>query len=383
MEDISSLLERFFESKKNNTKQYFDVDEIISLIDYFLDIDDVLNLKAVFELGYHLYPENINFRISLCRFHIEIGDVGGAMKMIDNIGILRDKEVDLMRIECYCELNRFNEALDLVKVLTNEDSPYLEDAIVLMACKMNDVENNNHNKTYHLIKHALTLFPDNLSLKSELCFNLELQGKTKEALSFCHELINENPYSAELWYMQGRLYSLCADFERSIESLDFALTCINKNEDPEMEYEIKLMKAYCLYKNKSYDEAIAVYDELTSCDEFSESDVNPVLAECYIKMEEYEKAYQILKPMADVDRKNQEDKFSLYGNLIYCCFETGRRKEAIDLLCDMIKLFPGSIIEYLSTFNIPREQLMKSYKEENFIIDDLARKYLNCSLHNN
>ncbi|MDR0699938.1 MAG: multidrug transporter [Tannerella sp.] len=381
MENLSSLLERFFESKKNNTKQYFDVDEIVSLIDYFLDKDDMSNLKMVVELGHELHPDDIDFKISLCKTLITIEDFGSAIKMIDNIGGLRNKNIDLMRIECYCELDRFDEILDLIDELTDEDSPYLEDAIVLTACKMNDMENNNHNETYNLIKHALTMFPDNPVLKSELCYNLELQGKTKEALSICHELINEDPYSAETWYMQGRLYSLCADFERSVDSLDFALTCINENEDPVLEYEIKLMKAYCLYKNESYNKAIVVYEELISCSEFVDSEVNPFLAECYMNIEEYEKAYQILKSM--IGRKDLEDEVTLYGNFIYCCIETERRKEAVDILSDTLKLFPGSILEYLSTLNMTREQLMDSYNEKNYIIGNLARKYLNCNLHNN
>jgi tetratricopeptide (TPR) repeat protein len=381
MGNLSSLLKRFFESKKNNTKQYFDADEIVLLIDYFLDKDDVSNLKAVVELGYELHSNDINFKISLCKTLITIEDFDSAIKMIDNIGDIRDKNIDLMRIECYCELDRLDETLDLIDKLTTENSPYLEDAIVRTVCMMNDMENSNHRETYNLIKHALTMFPDSLALKSELCYNLELQGKTKEALILCHELINEDPYSAEIWYMQGRLYSLCANFERSVDSLDFALTCISEDEDPELEYEIKLMKAYCLYKNESYNKAIAVYEELTSYNEFVDSDVNPFLAECYMNLEEYEKAYRILKRM--IGHKDVEDEVSLYGNLIYCCIETERRKEAIDILSDTLKLFPGSILEYLSTLNKTREQLTDSYNERNYIIDDLARRYLNCNLHNN
>lgn len=286
-----------------------------------------------------------------------------------------------MRIECYCELGRVEETFKLIDELTVGNSPYLEDAIVRAVCKMNDMDDMNHNETYNLIKHALTMFPGSLTLKSELCYNLELQGKTKEALTLCRELIDEDPYSAEIWYMQGRLYSLCADFERSVDSLDFALTCINGNEDPELEYEIKLTKAYCLYKNESYSKAITVYEELTSCDEFVDSDVNIFLAECYMNMEEYEKAYQILKRM--VGHKDLEDEISFYGNLIYCCIETERRKEAVDILGYTLKLFPGNIFEYLSKLNMTQEQLMDSCNEENYTVGDLARRYLNCNLHNN
>jgi tetratricopeptide (TPR) repeat protein len=225
------------------------------------------------------------------------------------------------------------------------------------------------------------MFPDNPTLKSELCFNLELQGKAKEALTLCRELINEDPYAVEVWYMQGRLYALCADFEKAVDSLDFALTCIRKNE--ELEYEIKLMKAYCLYKNESYRKAISTYEELVSYDELARSEVEPFLAECYMSLGDFEKAYDILKHT--IGYEDLEDEISVFGNFIYCCIETERRKEAIDILGEVLKRFPTGILEYLSALNILREQLSLPYAGKKNIMrtGDLARKYLESNLHNN
>ncbi|MDR2681157.1 MAG: tetratricopeptide repeat protein [Tannerella sp.] len=379
MNNISSLLERFLKSRKSNTTPYFEEDELVSLIDYFLDKDDAPNLKAVIELGYKLYPDSVGFGISLCKTLVAIEDYKSALKLADDIGIKGNKDIDLIRLECYCELDRRDEAIGLIDELTALDSPYLEDAVYHTACVMNDME-KYYQDTCTFIQHALTMFPDNLSLKSELCFNLELQGKTKEALTLCHELLDEDPYSAEIWYMQGRLYSLCADFERAVDSLDFALTCINETEDSDLEYEIKLMKAYCLYKNESYQKAIAIYEELTSYEDFDNSEVELFLAECFMNMEEYEKAYHILKPV--IGNNDLEDEVSVYGNFIYCCIETERRKEAIEVLSEALRLFPNRILEYLSTLNMTRDQLTEAYADES-IIGELARKYLNSNLHNN
>ncbi len=381
MKNISSLLKRFFESQKSNTNPYFDVDEIVSLIDHFLNKDDVSNLKTAIELGYKLHPDDIGFKISLCKTLVSIEDFDSAIKLINNIGLRNNKDLDLMRLECYYELDRYHEALALIHKLTAENSEYLEDAIVQAACIMNDMEKYQQD-TYDFIMRALTMFPDNLTLKSELCFSLELQGKTKEALTRCRELISEDPYAAETWYMQGRLYSLCADFEKAVDSLDFALTCIHQNE--ELEYEIKLMKAYCLYKNESYQKAISTYEELISYDEFVSSEVEPLLAECYMGLGSYEKAYHILKHA--IDLKDLEDEVSVFGNFIYCCIETERHKEALDILSETLIRFPTSILKYLSTLNIKKNQLSLEYTgKENIPLKagDLARKYLESNLHNN
>jgi pentatricopeptide repeat protein len=381
---LSSLLKRFLESQKTNTPQYFDVDEIVSLIHYFLDVDDLVNLNSVVELGYRLHPDDISFKTALCQTLIAIEDYNSALKLLDNIGNIRSKSLHLMRIECYCELDRYDDAISLIDKLTAKKSPYLEDVMVQAISIMND-RDNRRPETYALIKRALRILPDSLPLKTELCFNLELQGKTKEALALCHELIDEDPYATDLWYMQGRLYSLCADFERAIEALDYALTCITAFKDFDMEYEIKLMKAYCLYKNESYDKAIAVYEDLAMYEEFTGAEVDPFLAECYMSLEQYEDAYRILRRIAG--HEDLEDEVAVYGNLIYCCIETGRREEAIDILSEMLKNYPGGILEYLSALSTAKDDEPAdgddAFADENNTAGDLARTYLNSNLHNN
>ncbi len=380
MDDISSLLERFLSTQKNGLISYFDVDEIVSLINHFLEKDDVLNLKTVIELGYELHPDDIGFKIALCKTLASMEDFNSAIKLIDEININGNKDLDLIRLECYCELDKYDEAVRLIDDLTVKSSPYLEDAVTHMACVLNDIDKYQEN-AYRFIQHALTMFPNDFILKSELCFNLELRGHTKEAMELCRELISDDPYSAEIWYMQGRLYSICADFEKAVDSLNFAITCVDDNQ--ELEYEIKLMKAFCLYKNESYDEAIHCYNELMSYDEFVHSQVDLFLAECYMNIDEYEKAYHILKRA--IGHKGVHDEVSVYGNFIYCCIETERRKEAIEVLGDALKRFPHSILEYISTLNIIKNQEPDQYTGKESIIypSELARKYLSSNIHNN
>ena len=380
MEDISYLLERFSSSQNSDLIHYFDVDEIVELINYFLDIENVEKLKCVIEMGNKLHPDDIVFKMALCRTHAAMEDYDSALKVIEENNIIGDKDIDLVRIECYCELNRYNEAIEVIDNLTANDSPYLEDAIVHMACVLNDSEMYQE-KAFGFIQHALTMFPDNFVLKLELCFNHESHGNTKEALEICRELIDEDPYVAELWETQGRLFSVCADFEKAVESFDFALTCTENNR--ELEYEIKLMKAYCLYKNESYNQAIHCYKELFSYDEFVSTEVNPYLAECYMSTDDYEKAYHVLKNV--IGHKDFDDEVSVYGNFIYCCIETERKNEAVNVFADALKLFPNSILEYMSSLSIIKNQQNETLSDKESIVfpSELARMYLSNSAHNN
>jgi tetratricopeptide (TPR) repeat protein len=295
--------------------------------------------------------------------------------------IRKNKDVDLVYLECLCELNQSDEAVDFIEELYRMNSPYLEEAVVHTACVLNDIEEKRM-FAYRFISNALISYPDNLLLKSELCFNLEQQGKVKEALSICNDLINEDPYSAETWYMLGRLCSLNEDYEKAIDSFDFALTCIDNDE--QLEFEISVMKGYCLFKNDNFESAVNVYLELLQTDDNSiRLQIEPFLAECYINMYEYEKAYIILKNLIGED--DVDDHVSIFGNFIFCCIETERNREAIDSLIEALRRFPHSILEYLSTLNIIREQLSKAYtgKEDLVSPESLAYNYLNNNIHIN
>ena len=382
MDDISILLEQFLSAKKNNSSPYFDVDEIVSLINHFLENDDTENLMIAVEIGHKLHPDDISFKKAICNTFAAMEDYSSAITLINEIGITDDKDIDLIRLECLCGLERYTEAITYIDNLMINNSPYLEDAMIHMGCILNDMEIYRE-KAYGFLQHALTLFPDSFLLKTELSFNHELRGNTKEAINICSKLIDEDPYSAEIWYMQGRLFSQCADSEKAIDSFDYAIACINEDDDDELITEVKIMKAHCLYKNESYEQAIICYDELLCDDEFVNSQIEPFLAECYININEYEKAYNILKHL--IGRSDLEDEVSIYGNFIYSCIETDRKSEAIESFADAIKLFPHSILEYISSLNNSKNKQSESPEaKENIIYPaELARKYINNSIHNN
>ena len=115
-----------------------------------------------------------------------------------------------------------------------------------------------NNEARDFINRGIDLFPQNLVLKDELCYNREIEGDIDGAISICNELIDKNPYSHEYWFTLGRLYSIKLEFEKAIEAFDFALTC--DDSDP----ELKILKAYCLYMNENYEKALEVYQDASN-----------------------------------------------------------------------------------------------------------------------
>ncbi|MDR0835758.1 MAG: tetratricopeptide repeat protein [Tannerella sp.] len=379
MEDIKLLLDRFLDFKNNGQNKYFDSDDIISLIEYFTEIDDVENLKIVITLGYELHPDNPEFILQVCRTLVYTGDYETALKLLENVDSEDDYEPDLLYIECLCELGMKEEALNFIDELAEEESPHLQEAIEHLARVLNDIDEYMH-FAYGFILEYLQIYPDSELLNIELCYNLELQGKIKEAMTKCEELLQSNLHSAELWFVKGRLCTTCCEYGNAVEALDYALSFA---EIEELKYEALLMKADCLQKNENYYSAINVYEELMTMKISDTHKIVSRLSECLILVEDFERAYQVLKD--NLKSIDFEHSVTNMGNFIFSCVMTDRRNEAAEAICDAILSLPRDMmIENLTPIIALQSDINNiEQDEEEDDRQELVRSFINSNLHVN
>lgn len=255
-------------------------------MDSFEESDDYKYFDEILALGLKLHPGNIDLQIRQCRFYVYNEDYDSALALIDTIAETDSQDLDLLRLECFCMLDQYDKIVEYTEDIVARDCDYLELAFEYIAPLLSDMEMNKEARDY--IKRGIALFPDNLNLKDELCYSLEMEGDIDGAITICNELIDKDPYSHDYWFSLGRLYSIKAEFDKAIEAFDFALTC--DDSDP----ELKILKAYCLYMNENYEKALEVYKEIETDSDMTER-IKPLMAECYIKLEDYEGAYSMLR----------------------------------------------------------------------------------------
>ncbi|MCC8171314.1 MAG: tetratricopeptide repeat protein [Parabacteroides sp.] len=331
-DDISRLLERYLSMQKEGKDPYFDADEIEDLLDSFEESDDFTLYEEILQLGMKQHPNHPGLQIKRCKLLVYNEEYKKALKLIDSITDIDEPELDLLRLECYYSLNKCAEAKAFVEKLIRSDCDYLEDVFEYIAPVLGEL--GMHETALDFIRTGQQYFPDNIVLKEELCFNLESAGQIKEAIEVCNELIDNNPYSFEDWTTLGRLYSIQEEYDKAIEAFDFALTC------DETDCETKILKAYCLFMNENYHKAIEVYSELTNNEQYKYR-VMPLMAECYLRLDEYETAYGLLHEALENNKQYEEP--ASYINYLLCCAKTGRLEEEEKILEKALKLFPDHI----------------------------------------
>lgn len=319
-EDISRLFEKFKAGIAEGKDPYFDAEEIEDLLDGISDEDAEEYSYQILNLGLKLHPDNQALLIKQVEIECMEGNFEDALKYADEIGCIDDPVLHTSRLQCYCFMKEFYKVSDYLDQLEKDENENLEEIYETLAIALED--NDLSVEGINIAKRGLKLFPDNLHLKESLLFIYNDTDKNKQAIALANELIDINPYSYKTWFILGTVYTKTSDYEKAIEALDFALTC------KESESEAKVMKAFCLMKNESYEKAIETYLEINR--ESPMEITQPLLANCYLEAEQFEKAYTLLKSMLEVygDRNDT----SIFSGFIHSCAQTNRDYEAIEAI---------------------------------------------------
>ncbi|MDR1408142.1 MAG: hypothetical protein LBJ23_08880 [Tannerella sp.] len=255
MKKIDKLLRRYAQMGDGGAKTYFDADEIAEMLDYFEKEDDLDRYETVLKFGTKLHPENPRLKLRACKLLMFQKKYEEALELIMQTGCDREGDMELLKLECFCMLDRYDEVLDVIARKQIEDAENVELVYEYVASVLGGLD-DKENELEALIHEGLTLFPDNPVLREEYCYLLEQQGHAEKAIQLCEKLIDFDPYVADYWYMASRLYAGTDEYDKAIESLDFALVC----DDSDL--EIKIFRAYCLYKNDLFAKAVNEFREI-------------------------------------------------------------------------------------------------------------------------
>ena len=357
----SKLLQWYIEQRAGGKEIYLDWQKVKDLLDEMEFSQNFTYYEEVLRLGQKLYPDSKTLRMKEVHLYIIQEDYQRAYNYLESLDTEKDLYYYMLLIEIFCGMDRYDrikELFDMFDKTFHEDM--LEEIYEHAVMTLNDYDMQK--ESYDLTQRGLKLYPDNITLKEELCFSLEDGGNLPEAIKLCNELIDYDPYSADYWSMMGRLYTLQGNFDKALEAFEFVHTC------GDMEKEMQVLEAYSLYMNENYDKAIEAYTELLDDKTIGER-IKPFLAECYIKIFDYEKAYQCLRDAYNNKRITLES-FD-YSNLIHCCFETERSDEAVDVLKKAIQEFPDNPM--FQSLLIQNYMVDRAYDEA----QELTKRFLN------
>lgn len=248
-EEIISAVSRFKEITDRGESCYFDIFEYEGIIDYFFDIDHIAKASKAIDSACSQHPESISLKMRKAQLCIYKGEADNALNILVNIVDLESNNTDMLFLS--------GNAL-LLKNKPEEAEKQFS--------KLIEIETDDLDGTLYDIASAC-----------ELCSYNEM------AMKYYNKYLVNNPYSKIVWNTVANLYYENENLEKAIEAYDFAIAI-----DPDFSPAI-LCKADCLILSKNYKEAITTlldYHKL----EPEDLHVYSFLGECYMHLEEYDKA---------------------------------------------------------------------------------------------
>ncbi|WP_273125969.1 tetratricopeptide repeat protein [Metabacillus sp. HB246100] len=302
-------------------------------------MDEAINLvnKGETEAGLNLL-ENIvptlhdEEKLQLADQFYQWGIVDKAYELIEELHFLYPEEtqITLFLAELNLDLEKEEEAIDLLNTISNDDDSYPQ-ALLLLAdlYQMQGLLEVSEQK----LNEAKQLLPEELIIDFALAEFYFHQGKYKHAIPFYQKVATQHE-SVSGVFIHHRLaesYSASGEFE---ESLTYYKEAITQHEDAHSLFGY----GFTAYQGGFYKTAIQQLENLKEADPHYSS-MYLYLAKAYEQEELLEEALNTVESGIKVDEFNKD--LYLYGGKI--AIKLGKMTRAEELLRESLAIDPGHI----------------------------------------
>jgi len=357
--DITSLVEKYEQMRTKGRKMYFDADEFALLAEYYNAEGDNDEAEQLVMEGLKMHPgspELMLLKVKTLVFSELYEEALDYMRLVSDDGGV---ELPLLTIEVYLHLDRYDDADSLInktleRELQMDDLYYF---ITEVGYLLNDVD--KFDRAISFLEESMKIDESNADAIVDLAYSYEMKGNLEKAIEYNNRLLDIDPYSYDGWVNIGKLFSMDEQYDKAIDSFDFALTI---REDDVM---VLKMKALSLYLNDNTSEAISIFEKCLQKSPDDETLYDSLL-EAYEAMEQYDEMMKL------IDKK--EVLFGSEGILAKRAF-VHINKEEFEQAGELFSLIPDAEKDTLDYYMLEGEL---SFHENDFMQAEVS--YMKAAL---
>lgn len=308
--DVLTLVSRFERMVKDEQLYYFDVHEFESIIDHYIEENNLSEAVKVSTIASRQHPTALSLQIKKAQILIDRGQHLEALSILKKIQSIEstNKDIFLLKANIYNLLGKYKRAknqFDKALEVCFEDR---EDLLFRIALSFEQLEKFDIAIEY--LQEALLLDHEDSEVLFELGYCYEKIGNDEKSIETYKQFLDLNPFSDNAWYNIGIVYNRQNDFEKAIEAYDFALVV---NEQHSKAY---FNKANALANSGLFEEAIKCYTEYLDFDDDHASTLS-YIGECFEKLNEYDQALNYYENAIKTDENFPDAWFGMGLILMY------------------------------------------------------------------
>ena len=354
--ELEDLVRRFFSSINHHSNEYFDVDDYIDIIEYFIDQEIIKYAHLALREALLAFPDEETILDKQAELLMLDGKPKDALLVLNSIVLPQNSMTFGLRGECYtrtAQVDNARAAFNTLIEMCNPDdilTTFTDITQLMNECEM-------YSLTLEFADKALALFPNDIDITKEKGYALHQLGKGEEAITLFNRIIDLDPYNTMAWTCLSQIYYDSDNLTEAIRCFDFILA-INFDAD------VAIQKSLCLLRLEQYDEGIECLKGCIENDPNNYS-LKSLLASTYSQNDQFDKALPVYKDIID-HYPMSPNAFIGYANALYDV--NGDYEGALDTLLQAETIFPKSpeLQFYLANFelkytpNEPSQEVLQS-----------------------
>jgi tetratricopeptide (TPR) repeat protein len=303
-EEAAGIVKRFEDMQKKKASYFFDVSEFETIIDYYLENNDVSFAFDAAETASRQHPGSVSLQLRKAKVLI---DRGRAMESLRIVKFLENIEPDNYEVfiikgaslGMMGDIQGTRRNFDLALALDPDDEP------TILASITSILQNLNH---YDLLLPYLIRLSE---IEPEVSFHLydiafayEKTLNYDRSIEYYNLFLDSDPFFDPAWYNLGVIYNKLDRNDKALECYEYALALNPENF-------FALFNKGNLYSYKGdYSRALDAYLEYLELEEES-SEAMAYAAECYDKLGDKDMARKYYNMAIEQDTGYPEPWFGL------------------------------------------------------------------------
>lgn len=330
--EFSALLEKCEQTFATGNEVYFDVDEFIRLIDYYIEQDSAKDkMQKLFAYAEKQHGFNSDIASLKAVSLIDYDRADEALLIYHKLFTLEpDNALHAADLSfTYAHLGDISNMLFYLKRAIALNPEEEENAVCYICSEL--LLHAHNDAALKILEETRCKFPENteiLFLLGRCCNALENHKKSIEVFQ---ALLRLKPYSCDSWFSLGAAYMFSDQFDEAIEALDYALAI-----DADF-IEAYFVKAACLADSDNMQAAIETFEEVIQRKP-NHIEALESLVDCYFELNDLEQAENYLRRMIDIE----PDFARVWAKLAHINAHNGNHKQAITLFQKALELEPDN-----------------------------------------
>ena len=348
-ENFEPCISKYIEMLSNNESCFFDVEELETIADFFLDEGKTNKAVNALTFGITQHPFSSSLYLRKSQILASIGKIKAAHDCLDSVEAMDGigDELCITRASLYSQEHKHDKAIEYFIKALELTEDFKEDILIDLAFEYENAE--KYYEAIKCLKRVLRFNPENEAALYEMVYCYGQIDKTEDSIEYLNQFIEKNPYSFTAWYNLGNAYSSIEFHEKAIFAYDY---CTVIDESFSSAY-FNAANSYVALKK--YKEAIKLYEETLEFESPQAVTLN-YIGECYEKLEEFEKSETYFKKSLEIDN----DYADAWIGLAIAKDNLNQEKESVGLIEQALNLKPD-VVDY---WHLYAESLIKNKRIE-------------------